>query len=290
MERLVKEHFEIRFDFKPNTGSPERVFLAMAKYVSAFENLIYVVSDGIDPDNHISCELTGVEIGSLKSIVNCFSSVSSYCSILSNVPRLIATHMVELDEIDDESQIEKLASQLEGDVVSDTDLHFPNQANINRLNLAKGIKKLVEASNSLAENETIDLKNSDTNVVYLNTKTRFPREPEDLFNKQYEVVRKNETLLIKRPVFYGTSMWDFKSIERKKSFSASISDLEWLERFQGRCVSLNPGDAITAFVEYVVYRAKGEKLYSYKDHKVLKVGRPVESQELLNLETLNEDA
>ena len=286
----MKEHFEIRLDFKPNTGSPERVFLTMAKYVSAFENLVLVVGEGIDPENVVSCELSGVEIGSLKSIVECFSSVGSYCSFLSNIPRLIASHMVDLEEIDTEQQIENLANKLESDVASETELHFPNQANINRLKLAKGIKRLVDASESLAQGETIDIRNKSSNVVYLNTKTRFPREPEDLFQKHYEVIRKNETLLIKRPVFFGNSMWDFKSIERKKSFSASIDDSDWLERFQGRSVALNPGDAITAFVEYVVYRAKGEKHFSYKDHKVLEVGRPIQLQELLDLEIVNEDA
>ena len=72
----MKDNFEIRLDFKPNTGSPERVFLAMAEYVSAFENLVYVVGQGIDPESEVSCELSAVETGSLKSIVGC---IGNYC-------------------------------------------------------------------------------------------------------------------------------------------------------------------------------------------------------------------
>ncbi|MEP3414017.1 MAG: hypothetical protein ABJN66_03140 [Gilvibacter sp.] len=50
----MKDQFEIRLDFKPNTGSPERIFLAMAEYVSAFENLVHVVGKGIDPENEVN--------------------------------------------------------------------------------------------------------------------------------------------------------------------------------------------------------------------------------------------
>lgn len=92
-----------------------------------------------------------------------------------------------------------------------------------------------------------------------------------------------ETLLIKRPVFVGSSMWDFKSIQRRKTFSAPIEDKDWLERYQSRQVHLEPGDAISAIVEYVLYKEKGAKHFSFKDHKVLDVGRKIKSEELQHL-------
>lgn len=285
----MKDQFEIRLDFKPNVGSPERVFLAMAQYVSAFERLLLVVSKGIDPENEVSCELSSVEMGSIKSIVDC---IGGYCSTLSKVPLMIAEHMVDLGEIDREEQIEEFTRKIENDVLLDTDLDFPNQANINRLEVAKGLSQLVEASKMLAEGETVDVRKKGSNVFYINTGTRFSRTPEDLFQEHFEIQRKTETLLVRKPVFVGNSMWDFKSIQRKKTFSASIDDESWLERYQNREVHLEPGDAITAFVEFAMYKDKGEKYYCYKDHKVITVGRPIkndELQQILELETENEE-
>ena len=83
----MKDQFEIRLDFKPNTGSPERVFLAMAQYVNAFENLVLVVGKGIDPDNVVTCELSAVETGSIRSIVDC---IGRYCSTLSKIQKCLS--------------------------------------------------------------------------------------------------------------------------------------------------------------------------------------------------------
>lgn len=283
------ENFEIRLDFKANTGSPDRVFLAMAAYVSAFERLICIVGQGIDPESEVICELSAIEIGSLKSIVNC---IGTYCSTLSRLPTMIAAHMVDLDEIDREEQIESFVSNIEADLTADMNLRFPNQANINRLEFAKGLEQLTEASRKLVDGETVDVRNYNENVVYINTKARFTRDPEEIFKEYFELKREVETLLIKRPVFVGSSMWDFKSIQRKKAFSAPIEDKSWLERYQNREVHLEPGDAISATVEYVMYKERGAKYFGFKDHRILKVGRKIKNKELqhlLDLEIENEE-
>jgi len=285
----VENHFEIRLDFKPNTGRPERVFLAMAEYVSAFERLVYVVGQGIDPEGEVSCELSAIEISSLKSIVNC---IGGYCSTLSRLPSMIAGHMVDLDEIDSEKQIEDIVSNIESDVIADTHLNFPNQANINRLEFAKGLEQLTKASRKLVDGETVDVRNDNSNIVYINTKARFTKDPEEIFKEHFELKREVETLLIKRPVFVGKSMWDFRSIQRKKAFSAPIEDKNWLDRYQNREIHLEPGDAISATVEYVLYKEKGAKYFGFKDHKVLEVGRKIKNEELqhlLDLETEDEE-
>lgn len=284
----MENNFEIRLDFKPNTGGPERVFLAMAEYVSAFERLIDIVGQGIDPESEVSCELSAIEISSLKSIVGC---IGSYCSVLSRVPSMIAEHMVDIGEIDREEQIEDFVSKIEADVLADTNLKFPNQANVNRLQFSKSLEKLTEASKNLVEGETVDVKSNNGNVVYINTKTRFSRGSEDIFKEYTEIRRVEEVLLIKTPVFVGNSMWGFKSMQRKKAFLAPIDDKVWLEKYQNREIYLEPGDAISAIVEYVVYKDKGDKYYSFKDHKVIDVCRSIKNEELqliLQLESENE--
>lgn len=283
----MENNFEIILNFKKNTGSPDRTFLVMADYLNSFDNLIHIIGKGIDPEGEVSCELSSIKIGSLKSIVTC---IGDYCSVLSRVPSMVARQMVDFDEIREEKQIEDFVNNIEDDISTNMEPRFPNQTNINRLEFSEGLKKLTEASQRLVPGETIDVRN-ENNIVNLNTKTKFSRDPKDIFKEYSEKKREVETLLIRTPVFVGNSMWGFKSIQRKKAFSAPINDKEWLEKYQNRQIQLEPGDAISATVEYVMYKEKGAKFYEFKDHKVIKVKRPVRNKELQNtidLEPRNE--
>lgn len=193
--------FEIRLDYKPATGSADRVFLAMAGYVSAFEELVHVVGHSIDPEADFSYQLSAVEKGSIKAVLNCASIIKSFSKTLCKIPEYIAGSMIELDEIDSEEDIEKIATHLEDRVKSSIDIRFPNELNINRVRLAEGVKKLVKASERLIDGETIDIKSGCSNLVYLNTKIRFDKDPSSLFIEILREVKTTETLLIKKPVF-----------------------------------------------------------------------------------------
>lgn len=273
--------FEIRLDYKPATGSADRVFLAMAGYVSAFEELVHVVGHSIDPEADFSYQLSAVEKGSIKAVLNCASIIKSFSKTLCKIPEYIAGSMIELDEIDSEEDIEKIATHLEDRVKSSIDIRFPNELNINRVRLAEGVKKLVKASERLIDGETIDIKSGCSNLVYLNTKIRFDKDPSSLFIEILREVKTTETLLIKKPVFFGDAMWDFKSIERCKSFSAPLLDEQWLKRYQNRELAhIDPGDAIIALVSYEAHKEKGAKRFSFSNHKILHVERQIRSEEL----------
>ncbi|MEL4295277.1 hypothetical protein [Shewanella xiamenensis] len=76
-------------------------------------------------------------------------------------------------------------------------------------------------------------------------------------------------------------MWDFKSIERCKSFSAPLLDEQWLKRYQNRELAhIDPGDAIIALVSYEAHKEKGAKRFSFSNHKILHVERQIRSEEL----------
>ena len=82
--------FEIRLDYKASTGSADRVFLVMAEYVSAFEELVHVVGHSIDPEADFSYQLSTVKQGSIKGILNCASTVKSLSIALSKIPENIS--------------------------------------------------------------------------------------------------------------------------------------------------------------------------------------------------------
>ncbi len=199
---------------------------------------------------------------------------------------------INIEEINREEQIDDFVNNIEAGLLADINLDFPNQVNINRLEFAKGLLQLTEASKKLVDGETVDVRENNENVFYINTKTRFSRDPEEIFKEYSQLKREVETLLIKTPVFVGNSMWGFKSMQRNKAFSAPIEDKDWLDKYQNREIYLEPGDAISAIVEYVIYKEKGDKYCRFKDHKILGVERPIKNKELkqiLILENENEE-
>lgn len=279
---MHESSFVIRLDYKPSTGRPDRVFLAMAAYVTAFENLTYTVGKSIDADLNFTYELSGVEIGSLKSIIKCKSRLEKVAHALSSIPWYIANSMVDLDSVENEETIDKVVKGVEDELLAHGAVDFPNQVNIDRYQYAKDIKELCRASELLADGETVDIRSPrNSNVTYLNTKVRFNKEVDELFIADSTEVKKIETLLVKKPVFLGDSQWDFKSVERNVSFSASIEDKEWLGRYQSCNLGhLDPGDALIAYIGYQAVRLKDSKTYTHKQHRVLHVERVIKGREL----------
>lgn len=279
---MYESSFEIRLDYKPSTGKPERVFLAMAAYVTAFENLTFTVGKSIDADLNFTYELSGVQIGSLKSIIRCASGLEKVANALTSIPRYIANSMVDLDSIETEEVINSAVKGVEDELLAHGAVEFPNQVNIDRYQYAKDIKSLCKASELLADGETVDIRTPKAdNVTYLNTRVKFEKEVDDLFVEDSTKVTKIETLLVKKPVFLGDSQWDFKSVERNVSFSAPIEHKEWLSRYQSCDMGhLDPGDALIAYVGYQAVRLKGSKTYTHKLHRILHIERVVKGKEL----------
>lgn len=179
---MYESSFEIRLDYKPSTGKPERVFLAMAAYVTAFENLTFTVGKSIDADLNFTYELAGIQISSLKSIIKCTSGFEKVANALASIPRFIANSMVDLDCVDSEELIDGVVKGIENELMVLGAVEFPNQVNIDNYQYAKDIKSLCKAAELLADGETVDIRTSrDNNVTYLNTKVRFEKDVDELF-------------------------------------------------------------------------------------------------------------
>ena len=253
----------------------------MAAYVSAFEALTLVVGRSVDAELNSTYQLSNIEIGSLKSIIRCGAGLPKIAKVLASIPQIIAQSMVDIEEIDSEGDIENSLTKVENDLRELAITDFPNEININRLSYAKSIKQLQEASQHLVASESIEVGNTSSNVVKLNTHFRFDKDPESLFIEKITTVRANETLMIKKPCFIGSSMWEFKSIERNYSFSASIEHESWLKKYQERKSGhLDPGDGLIALVSYDAVKKKGIKGFKPRNEKVIHVERIVRASEI----------
>ena len=66
-------------------------------------------------------------------------------------------------------------------------------------------------------------------------------------------------LIVKKPDYLGTSMWDLR--HGRRPVSARIEDTKWLERFQSRRVDVRPGDALRC-------RVRIEMLYGHDNELI----------------------
>lgn len=275
------ESFEIKLDYQPNTGSADRIYLAMAAYVSAFESLTSTVGRSVDAELNHTYQLADIKIGSIKSIINCGANLSKLAKTLASIPNIIAESMVEVEQIDSSDDIELSAVKIEEKLRELNVTDFPNEINVNRLDYAKSLKKLQEASQYLVDSEKVVISDSPSNVIQLNTKFRFDKTPDELFIEEVHNIKKNETLMIKKPCFFGSSMWEFKSIERNHSFSASIEHEEWLKQYQERKLGhLDPGDGVIALISYDAVKKKGSKYFKHSNEKILHVERIIRASEI----------
>ena len=98
-----------------------------------------------------------------------------------------------------------------------------------------------------------------------------PESIEDLFVEE-TLSQENELILkVKKADFLGDSMWEFRFGDR--NIDIKFSDKGWLEKFQTRGISLQPGDAIRGIVR-VSYKYDSEHNmvgYSYDLLRVIDV-------------------
>lgn len=276
---MDRDFFEVRYDYRANEGSVDRVFLVMAGYLSALENITKVVGDSIDPEITLSYKLEGVEQGSIRSIVKSTSKKIGNTLSISTLTEIIIRSIEDVKEINDEKEVDRVATRIEGDLNKKMHLNkmfddgciFNKEVKIDRFRLAESLKKVSDVSKRVVENETLEVKN-EGKVILLNTSFKFDKDPNSFYTKKISDFKGIELLLVKKPVFVGDSKWDFKSVDRKRSFSSKIEHHEWLVDFQEKGIhKLSPGDSIIATVSYDIDEVSGDNSIHYSNHRVLEV-------------------
>ncbi|MDJ0736035.1 MAG: hypothetical protein QNJ47_18565 [Nostocaceae cyanobacterium] len=104
-----------------------------------------------------------------------------------------------------------------------------------------------------------------------------------LVNKTLEY-EKSEILKVKKPDYLGESKWAFKY--RKKTIEAKINDLEWLNEFRQRKITIYPGDDVKARLKIIAKYDSMGKLISthYSIEEVIEV-MPMPLHEQISLFT-----
>jgi hypothetical protein len=139
--------------------------------------------------------------------------------------------------------------------------------------LLERMQELGKATEDLAPNEQLEYESARRVVRVRDRFALGAAKIEELLTADTQEGVIIETLVVKKPDYLGSSMWQFKY--GAKLIEAKISDVAWLARFHSRSVELHPGDAISARISAVINRDQEGRIVSerYTVAEVLSVIR-----------------
>lgn len=252
----MSAELHIRYDFNKDRSSPAEVFEAMALYVHAYQSLIDVMAESMGLEESPQLILGDVNEGSI------LGKLKTAASTLTEFPQAVlinsaAKSVAELQEdMHTEDHVNHYAEYLENELTTAQDLLIPPC--VDRKKLIKACVKCSDANSKVAPDETVTITSQSdefgSQSSTVKNDWRFTGDARILFQDQ-RVPYKDQILhlLIKKPVNKGKDKWGVHAYDLKMGFYASLSDSNWLERYQGGDISpVGPNDVVKALVNYTV--------------------------------------
>lgn len=282
-------NFAIYIDFEPGEENPERIFQAIDQAIRLFRELDQILCKTIDLKIEPKMVLEEIESGSLKVWIRIvLECVDDDALKNMNWRPLLGKFLVKAkyaiidwtkqghEATADVNSIGRKISKLaEKTGVS----KLPRYRKIDSSDLSKipvimdRIKALPPKSASmkyLTNDKEIDVKPI-VDVAPAEVMKVAPERvmnpalvevPELLTDSTAQTKNRNLDFVIKRPVYFGHSKWDF--LLDNKTVSAPIEDSGWLDKFQSREVDLRPGDALRCSVRIETKYGCDEQILSEK--------------------------
>lgn len=283
----------ITISFKPGIENPQRIFQAAADFIRALQEMDTILLSAIDSKIQPVFLLEKIEEGSLKVWVKQILEAIPDDSIRSlDWKKAVGTYLVKVKHfvlryLDDNKSLgahdefRNLTSKIFDAASSSGALKFPAYKQIPASDVAKGMAKICEAVTPLHEGERITISNDDGDSSVDASAQITQEQIEDLLACNTIRNSTDMILMVRKPDFLGTSMWEFR--HEKKNFCAKMADEGWLKQFQHGELDIRPGHALRALVdEDIVYGEDGEVIRA--DRTITKVNGVIRTnQSRLNM-------
>lgn len=288
--------FSIYIDYDTEAQGASRVFRAMASMIEAVQNLDRDLAATVRSDLQVVSQLKDVEASSLKALVE---SLTRYVDGEPQTEQGLtrASEFIErareqiidyvgghstVETRDDVKELRRAISIIAEDTGVDQVLTYatpPPRVLLERM------QELGQATQELAPTDRLEYASARKLVPVNERFTIGAGRIEELITERTEEGVVNIVLVVKKPDYLGTSMWQFKF--DSKLVEAKISDADWLSRFHAREIELQPGDGIHAEVGAIIRKDQEGRIVSekYTVQRVLGVVRASElAQSVLPLE------
>jgi len=262
--------FEIVIDFGQG-GNPNRVFRSMADLLDTFQDLDATLAEvvGVKVDN--SLVLEDIQPGSLKTVIrNLVHDVPDEDLRDANFKRILGHYLVKgkYAVLKWSQDTPKLTSPdqvtvLEGELVriaEETNINcLPAYRNPDRVKLLTNISSIQKSTRYLVEEDSVHYNCNDGTSQVTDGIEISDSIVEDVLTMETLNDRSEAILKVKKADYLGTSKWAFKF--EGHAIDVSITDIEWLDKFQNKLVSVQPGDSIRGtLVRYISYGHDNEVL------------------------------
>ena len=265
-----KNQFEIIIDFNKG-GNPNRVFRSMADLIDSFQDLDSTLAEviGVKVDN--SLVLEDIEKGSLKTIIkNLISDLPDEDLRDAKFRRILGFYLVKAKHavLNWCQETPKLTSPDQVDALEEDLVRIAEESNINRIpayrppdrvKLLTNISSIQKSTRYLTEEDIVHYNCEEGSSRVTDAIEISDAIIEEVLTREILDDRSEAILKVKKPDYLGTSKWIFKF--QGHAIDVSITHQEWLDKFQHKLVSVQPGDSIRGIlIQYISYGHNNEVL------------------------------
>ena len=262
--------FEIVIDFSKG-GNPNRVFRSMADLIDSFQELDSTLSEvvGIKVENTLVLE--DIEKGSLKTIIrNFIEDVPDEDLREAKFKKILGFYLVKAKYavLNWCQEIPKLTSLDQVDALEREIVRIAEKMNINnipayrapdRVKLLTNISSVQKSTRYLIAEDAVHYNCAEGSSKVTDAIEISDAIVEAVLTREILADRSEAILKVKKPDYLGTSKWIFKF--QGHAIDVSITHQDWLDEFQHKLVSVQPGDSIRGtLVQYISYGYDNEVL------------------------------
>lgn len=262
--------FEIVIDFGQG-GNPNRVFRSMADLLDTFQDLDTTLAEVIGVKVENTLVLEDIQRGSLKTIIrNLVHDLPDEDLREANFKRILGHYLVkgkyavlkwcqEIPKLTSPNQVDALEGELVR-IAEETNINqLPAYRAPDRVKLLTNISSIQKSTRYLIEEDSVHYNCQEGSSKVTDAIEISDSIVEDVLTMETLEDRSEAILKVKKADYLGSSKWAFKF--EGHAIDVSITDVEWLDKFQNKLVSVQPGDSIRGtLVRYISYGHDNEVL------------------------------
>jgi len=289
--------FGIRVHFEPNTEDPSRVFRSMAQLIEVFQSLDTDLARSISLRVRPVQILHDVESGSVTAwLRTAFEQVDDdalknldwkplFGQYLVKAKHKLLEFLEKRDRVEGSEELEILEAELL-ELAQETEvLSFPSYAAVPRRALLSDLRALSDALRELTEQDHVVYMSPEGDTPLSSNFRMSLEDVEDLLTAETRTGQYELVLLVKKPDYLGTSMWEFRLDNH--IVHARMLDANWLKDFHNREITIKPGDGLRARVEVELKRAVDGSMVAAR-YNILRVLEVVPDSESVPLSFLDD--
>lgn len=255
----IKADFCLEIIYKKESENPSRVFHTMSQLIDNFQRIDMHLVKSIDVRIEPVLLLEDIETGSIRVWLSSMLKAIPDESLFNlNWKPIVGQYLVKAKYlmIDFVEQKTTISNVDEIKLLEENIYKLAEQTQVRRLasytrpqtrELLEGIKDISSSLSYLSEGDSASYTTGEEEAKFNLQFKLAPESIEDLLAKE-TISEEGELILkVKKPDYLGESMWDFRFEDR--IIQASVSDKEWLEKFQTRRIDVRPGDAIRGIMK-----------------------------------------